>query len=161
MDLKELKPQELKNLLANNAKHNQMDTVVAVLREMQRRGIATKKEYRYLTWNQEAAREALAPFKEVAHSIQTNQRTAYTEAGGFKIGRAKGDPEWCWVDSYSAIKTPSVNAVFVCYIRQPGDEAEFQLQVDGSVARTFNADALADALEEWRAVAMRAVRQEW
>ncbi len=98
----------------------------------------------------------MQPFKDVALAVSVNQRTAYTEAGGFKVARAKDDPERLWIDSYSAIKTPAVNAVFVCHIKQPGDEPEFQLRVDGKHVRSYNADQLSDALSQWGIVAAQA-----
>ena len=62
-----------------------------------------------------------------------------------------------WIDTYSAIKTPKINAVFVCYIKQPGEDPEFQLHIDGICTQSYNADRLGDALTEWRNIAMRAV----
>jgi hypothetical protein len=50
----------------------------------------------------------------ITGAVNGNQRT-YTEAGGRKIGHSKDDPEWVWIDTYSAIKTPAINAVFLCY----------------------------------------------
>src|ERR1700677_704821 len=107
MDLTKRTPQELKNLLANNERHGKTDTVLAVLKEMARRGIANKNDFRHLTWNQDRVAEILKPFKEVASAVSGNQRVAYTQAGGLKIGRSKVDPEWMWIDRYSAIKTSS------------------------------------------------------
>jgi hypothetical protein len=89
----------------------------------------------------------------VASAVRGNQRTSYTEAGGRKIGRSKDDPEWMWIDTYSAIKTSNINAVFVCYIRQLGEDPEFQLHIDGIRTQSYNADRLGDALSEWRKIA--------
>jgi hypothetical protein len=155
IDLSRLGPQELKNLLVNNAKHSQQEMVQTVVKEMHRLGMATRREFRYLTWNQESVREVLAPFKEIASAVQGNQRTAYTEAGGLKIGRSKDSPKWRWIDSYSAIKTPDLNAVLVCYVKGPGDEPEFQLHLDGALVHTYNADGLSEALLRWQEIAER------
>ena len=86
-----------------------------------------------------------------------NARTSYTEAGGLKIGRPRSDPEWKWVDAYSAIKTARLNAVFVCYIERPGDDPYFNLVLDGSVERRYGPTELGAALERWREVASVAV----
>jgi len=153
MDLSKRSTQELKNLLVNNAKHGKTSTVTAVVREMHHRGLATAKEYRYLAWNQSTVREKLAPFKEVAKSVIGNKRVAYSEAGGRRVGRLVGDPQGAWIDSYSGIKRGSTNVVLACYVKQPGDDPEFQLQRDGKLVRSFNADGLAMALLEWRAIA--------
>jgi hypothetical protein len=156
IDLGKLTPAELKNLLANNERHGQTAMVHAVLEEMARRGIATRREYRSLAWNQDRVRDVMLPFRQVASAVRDNQRTTYTEAGGRKIGHSKDNPEWMWVDTYSAIKTPAVNAVFVCYIKRPGEDPEFQLHLDGVCTESYNADRLPDGLNEWRALAARA-----
>jgi hypothetical protein len=125
IDLTKLTPQELKNLLANCRERGREDSVTAVLGEMARRGLAKRGDYRTLKWNQDIVRDALEPFKNVAKAVRDNQRTSYTEAGGLKIGRPKDDPEKIWIDTYSGIKTPAINAIFVCHIKKPGDEPEF------------------------------------
>jgi hypothetical protein len=84
-----------------------------------------------------------------------NRRTAYTEAGGGRH-HPKDDPKHLWIDTYRAIKASAVNAIFVCHVRRPGDDPEFQLRIDGICARSYNADRLTDALSEWRAIAARA-----
>lgn len=156
IDLTKLTVKELKNFLANNQRLGKIANVYEAVNEMARRGVATRREYRALKWNQDSVRDAMQPFKDVAGAVHGNQRTTYTEAGGRKIGRPKNDPESVWVDTYSAIKTPAINAVFVCYIKQPGDDPEFQLHIDGIHTRSYNADQLTDALSEWRAAAARA-----
>jgi hypothetical protein len=80
--------------------------------------------------------------------------TAYTEAGGGRH-HPKDDPRHLWIDTYCAIKTSAVNAIFVCHVRQPGDDPEFQLLIDGTRVYSYNADQLTDALNEWRAIAAR------
>jgi hypothetical protein len=156
IDLAKLTSKELKNLLANNQRHGQQETVRAVLAEMASRGIATRREYRTLAWNQDRVREIMHPFREIAAAVVGNQRTAYTEAGGLKIGRSKTDPEWRWIDTYSAIKASKINSVIVCYIKRPGDEPEFQLRIDDATVHSYNADQLNDALTQWRQIAERA-----
>jgi hypothetical protein len=153
VDLTKLTGQELKNLLANNQRHGVHATVRAVLVEMERRGIATRREYRTLAWNQDRVREVMQPFKQVAVAVPGNQRTPYTEAGGRKIGRRKTDPEWRWIDTYSSIKTSKINAIFVCYINRPGEEPEFRLKIGDLPSHSFNADHLTDALTQWTQIA--------
>ena len=97
-------------------------------------------------------RTIMQPFAEVASTVRDNQRTAYTEAGGRKIGRSKDDAEWLWVDTHSSIKTAQINAVFGCQIKRPGEDPEFRLYVDGVRVHSYNADGPTDALEEWRAI---------
>src|SRR5215471_7207975 len=126
--LTNLTPQQLKNLLANAERMGETTTTNAVVREMAARGIATRREYRALVWNQERIREIMQPFKQIASTVPGNQRTSYTEAGGLKIGRPKDDPAHLWIDTYCAIKTVPINATFGCYVKQPGDEPEFQLR---------------------------------
>jgi hypothetical protein len=109
-----------------------------------------------LNWDQERVRVAMQPFKDVAGAVNGNRRTPYSEAGGFKIGRSKDDPEKCWIDTYSAIKTPAINAVFVCFIKGPGNDPDFQLRIDRKHVRSYNADGLADALNDWRVIAAQA-----
>ena len=157
IDLTKLTPQQLKSLLANNEKRGQTATVHAVLEEMTRRGIAKHHEYRSLAWNQDRVRSVMQPFKQVASGVPGNKRQAYTEAGGSKIGRPKDDPERMWIDTYSAIKTPQINAAFVCYIKRPGAEPEFHQLIDGACVRIYNADHLTSALHEWKLIAARAV----
>jgi hypothetical protein len=154
IDLAKLTVQELKNLLANQQRLERPTKATVV--ELARRGAATGSDYVTLRWNQASVCDALRPFKEIAAAVAGNRRTAYTEAGGGRIGRPKNDPERVWIDSYSAIKTPVINAVFVCYIRRPGDDPEFQLYLNRVYVRSYNADQLTDALGEWRAVAARA-----
>jgi hypothetical protein len=130
---------------------------------MHRRGKATSDVFRTLKWNQDRVYEVMQPFKEVASKVSENRRTSYTQAGGRKIGRTKDDPEKMWIDTYCAIKTPNLNAVFVCYVRSPGDDPEFRLYLNAGslseksgISQSYNADQLTDALTEWRHLAERA-----
>jgi hypothetical protein len=76
------------------------------------------------------------------------------------VGHSKDDPEWRWVDTYSAIKTSNINAVFVCYIARPGADPEFQLHLNGVAMQHYDPDRLGDALKEWRAIATRAAADD-
>jgi len=157
IDLTKLTSKELKSYLANNQKAAQTEAVLAALHEMERRGIATRTDFQALHWNQDSISQVMQPFKEVASAVPDNQRTAYTEAGGLRIGRSKNDPEWFWIDTYSAIKTPAINAILVCYVKRPGEEPEFKLQINGEFVHSYNADHLTDALVEWKKVAAKAI----
>jgi hypothetical protein len=153
IDLTKLTVQELKNLLANQQRLERPTKATVV--ELARRGVATGSDYLTLRWNQASVCDALRPFKEVAAAVVGNRRTAYTEAGGGRH-HPKDDSKHLWIDTYCGIKTFAVNAIFVCHVRQPGDDPEFQLRIDGICARSYNADRLIDALSEWRAIAARA-----
>jgi hypothetical protein len=98
----------------------------------------------------------MAPFRNVAAKVEGSRRVAYTEAGGLKIGRPKSDPDYKWIDTYSAIKTEKLNAYFVCYVPKPGDEPVFRLSVDDKIEGEFFSMDLERALDVWRAVAQRA-----
>ena len=145
--------EQLKNLLANARRLKREDVATEVLRELSRRGAARSDDFAALRWNQQAATESLAPFIEISKTVPTNKRTTYTEAGGRKIGRSRDDPDWMWVDTYTAIKTANFNAVFVCYIPRPGDEAFFELHLNGKTATRYGPDDLTAALERWRRIA--------
>jgi hypothetical protein len=151
--VQQLSPKELKQYLKNAQRLGREEIVVEILREMSARGIAQSDDFRSLMWNQETVRTQFAPFIDVAKAVPNNCRTPYTEAGGFKIGRSKDDPEKKWIDTYSAIKTKRLNAVFGCLIDRPGDDPSFQLIVDGGEAERFDAGGLRDALVRWRQVA--------
>ncbi len=157
IELAKLTKEELKNLLENNQRHNESEMVQTILKEMTKRGLATGADYSCLKWNPEYVNEVMLPFKEIASTVPFNKRTAYTQAGGLKIGRAKDDPARMWIDTYSAIKTQKINAVFVCYIKQPGNDPEFQLHIDGVQKKSYNASDLPDALLEWKNIASQAV----
>jgi hypothetical protein len=158
IDLAKLTDKQLKVYLSNCEKRGETDLARAIASHMFGRGIANDTDLKVFEWNQDSVRSAMQQFKEIASAVKDNQRTAYTEAGGFKIGRAKGDPDKQWIDTYCAIKTPAVNAIFVCYVTMPGEEPEFELQVDDTRVRSYNADQLDCAREEWSAIAERAQR---
>lgn len=160
IEVDKLTPQQLKNLLANAERMGEAAVANAVVREMAARGIATHREYRALAWNQERVRDIMKPFKDVAAAVPGNQRTAYTEAGGFKIGRAKDDPEHLWINTYSAIKNTQINVTFGCNIKRPGDEPVFELRTDGKTIQVYNADHLSSALEQWQLIGRIAAEDE-
>jgi hypothetical protein len=152
IDLAMLTDKELKVYLSNCIKRGETDLARAIVSHMFSRGIANGTHLRVFEWNQNAVRSAMQQFKKIASEVTDNQRAAYTEAGGFKIGRAKGDPDKKWIDTYCAIKTPAMNAVFVCYVKMPGDEPEFEMRVNDTRVRSYNANQLDEALEDWTAV---------
>jgi hypothetical protein len=160
IDLSRLTPQQLKNLLANAERRNESDRAREVVNEMTRRGIATRREYRLLEWNQERVCEVMEPFKEVASEVPENQRTSYSEAGGLKARRPKDHPEKLWIQTYCAIKTKKINVTFHCEIKNPGDEPEFRITTGGETNQVYNADQLSFALDEWRSLAAMATSGE-
>jgi hypothetical protein len=119
--------------------------------EMFTRGIAKAEDLKVFTWNQDSVCEAMQRFKKMASAVKDNRLTPYTEQGGYRIGRAKGHPEKEWIDTYCAIRTAATKAVFVCYVKSPGDEPRFELHVDGTLTGSYNADRLDEAFEDWTA----------
>jgi hypothetical protein len=156
IDFATLTDKELKSYLNNCKRYGQTELAREVLTHMFSRGIANGIHLKVFKWNQDSVRSAMQEFKKIASEVTDNQRTAYTEAGGFKIGRAKGDPDKKWIDTYCAIKTSNVNAEFVCHVKMPGDEPEFELQVGKTRVRSYDSDQLDSALKEWSAIAERA-----
>lgn len=156
VDLTPLEPARLRNLMDRYAKAGHADLAQACLEELQRRGAAQASDFAHLPWNQKSATRALQPFVDISKAVGRNSRTTYTEAGGTKIGKPKDDPERNWVDSYTAIKRGKVNAIFVCYIKAPGDDPSFSLQVGGAERRRYTADELEAALAEWQEIATTA-----
>lgn len=156
IDLTTLSKQELRNLL-DNAKRRQRDDIIkTVIQELTRRGKGQTSDYDLLEWNQASVRKLLEPFVEIAKTVPDNQRTTYTEAGGMKIGRSRDDPEWRWVDTYSAIKTPRLNAAMVCFIDRPGEDAYLHLYLDGVVVTRYELSDVPVALKRWRELAEQA-----
>jgi len=128
---------------------------------MSRRGLLNSSDWKG-KWNSAEVAEALKPFAEVAKSVKGNQRTSYTTAGGLHVGRNKMNPEWKFVDSYSAIKTKNLNAVMICQVDRPGDDAIFVLQVstgnkEKAVVVQGDRTILPAALEKWKELARSAV----
>ena len=156
MDYARYDKQGLRNLIDNARRLGRDDVASAALQELTLRGGGRRSDYDLLQWNQATIQKVLEPFAEIARKVQGNKRTSYTEAGGFKIGRTRDDPQWMWVDSYSAIKTESLNAVFVCYIPRPGDDAYFEIRLNQDIERRYEPAELDDALDRWRQLALEA-----
>lgn len=116
---------------------------------MSERGMARREDWRVFEWNPDTVREIMRPFEEVALSVEDNQRKTFVDAGGFSR-RAKDDPTRLWIDIYTAMKTPTMNTVFACHIKAPGDEPTFVLELDGATYETYGADRRDEALREWR-----------
>ena len=129
------------------------------MQEMHERGLATGREYAAFPWNQDRVDRVMEPFAWVAASVTNNQRVSYTKAGGRKIGFPKEHPKHVWIDSYSAIKSSDINAVFGCELAKPGNDPQFTLYLgDGSrqqaqPSQSYNADQLQQALADWEAIA--------
>ena len=162
IDLKKLTPHGLRNLLDNSRRLRNSEMEQAVVQEMHERGLATGREYAIFPWNQDRVDRVMEPFARIAGSVSNNQRVSYTQAGGRKIGLPKEHPEHVWIDSYSAIKTSDINAVFGCQIEKPGNDPKFTLYLgDGSrrqaqPSKSYNADQLQQALADWQAIARSA-----
>jgi len=156
VDLTKLEPARLRSLMARYQEQGHDELAQACLTELRSRGAASRAGFSHLRWNRETVNNALQPFIEIAKAVEGNKRTSFTEAGGTKIGKAKDDPDRNWIDTYSAIKRGGVNALFVCYVKAPGDDPDFQIHVDGKLHSSFNADQLDGALHAWRELASRA-----
>lgn len=148
---------ELRNYHRNAKSYGRSKEACRAAKLMHTRDIASPDDLDCFDWNQRTVREAMHPFKEIALAVEDNQRTAYTEAGGFRIGRAKDHPEKLWIDTYCAVKTPSLKAVFACHVKTPGDEPTFVLQLDGATYETYGYDRRDEALREWRGLAVGTV----
>jgi hypothetical protein len=152
IDLTTLSNEQLRAYGRNCERLGQPEKSRDAAREMITRGIAKRADLKVFRWNQDSVCEIMQPFKEIASEVKGNYRKAYTEAGGFKIGRPKGHPEKQWIDTYCAMKTSAMNAEFVCRVKSPGDEPEFELHLDGTVIASYEADRLDQALADWTAV---------
>ena len=151
IDLTTLSNQQLRIYKRNCERLGHPEKAREAAREMIRRGIAKTRDLNVFKWNQHSVREAMRRFMEIASQVKDNQLTAYTEAGGFKIGRPKGHPEKQWIDTYCAIKTPEMKALFGCHVKSPGDEPTFELYRDGTIS-SYDADRLDRAFEDWAAL---------
>ncbi len=157
--VKALDVTQLRNLLANANRLGEASLAKEIVAELSLRGRVNNRELSILDWNQDRVRDIMVPFRDVASEVKDNRRTEYTEAGGLKIGRAKTDPDYMWIDSYSAIKTEKLNAYFVCYVKSPGDDPSFRLNVNEHVEGEFFLSGLEAALALWKDVAKRATEQ--
>jgi hypothetical protein len=159
MNLAALTDKQLKIYLSNCKRLGETERARAAASALFSRGIANAADLKVFQWNQDIVRSKMQRFKKIASAVMGNKRTAYTEAGGLKIGRPKSHPDKKWIDTYCAIKTPAINALFVCYVKKPGDEPEFELQVDDTRVGSYGAHQLDGAFEEWSEIARRAQGQ--
>jgi hypothetical protein len=143
---------ELRICLRNCERNGRLEEARKVVRVMDARGVARHENFKVFDWNYDTVCEVMRPFEEVALSVEDNQRKTFVDAGGFSR-RAKDDPTRLWIDIYTAMKTPTMNAVFACHIKAPGDEATFVLELDGATYATYGLDRLAEALREWSELA--------
>ena len=148
MDLKKLNIEQLRNLIKNARDRDRLDIAENAAIELSIRGKANSKDLKNVYWNQDRVRILMEPFVLISRSVKNNKRTSYTEAGGFKIGRSKNDPDWRWIDTYTAIKTEHGNAVFVCYIINIGSEPIFEMILDG-LKKEYKLDQIDQALSHW------------
>lgn len=148
----------LKNLLASARRYGHDDYAQKVLRELQGRGWAERRDFDFLEWNQDKVKAALAPFVAVSETISDNRRTAYTEAGGRKIGRKQTDPDWMWIDTYTAMKAGGVNAVLVCHVPMPGDTPWFEVRLNEITQQRYDPAELDAALVRWKELAAEAAK---
>jgi hypothetical protein len=139
----------LMTYLRNSERYQLLDEARRVVRVMDARGIARRAVHKFFKWNEDTVCEVMRPFVEAVSSVKDNQRKAFVHAGGFRR-RAKDDPTRLWIDIYTAMKTPTMNAVFACHIKKPGDEPTFVLELDGAIFETYSADRLDEALRDWR-----------
>jgi hypothetical protein len=153
IDYTSLTEKKLRDLMARYTAAGFPDYAEKCAAELGQRGKTRKSDYGHIKWNQTHVREVMQPFAHVAAAVPGNSRTSYTEAGGTKIGRKKTDPEWNWIDSYSGIGLPGLSAVFVCYVKAPGADPQFQLRVNGDISAAFTADELPKALAQWENLA--------
>jgi hypothetical protein len=142
---------ELRVCLGNCERNGRLEEARRVVRVMDARGVARREDFNNFDCNHDTVREVMRPFEEAAQAVEDNQREAWVETGGF-ARRAKDDPTRLWIDKYAAM-TPTMNAVFACHIKAPGDEATFVLELDGATYATYGLDRLAEALREWSELA--------
>jgi hypothetical protein len=159
IDLKKQTTTGLRNLLNNSRRLHNAEMERAVVQEMHERDLATSREYATFPWNQDRVDQVMGPFARIAASVPNNQRKSYVPAGGRKRGSPKEHPKHSWIDSYSAIKTANLNAVFGCQISKPGDDPQFTLYLgsdprrEAQPFRVYNADQLQEAFGDWKDVA--------
>jgi hypothetical protein len=152
IDLAKLTAKQLKVYLSNCEKRGEINLARAIASHMFSRGIANRTHLKVFEWNQDSVRSGMRRFTEIASQVKDNQLTAYTEAGGFKIGRPKGHSEKQWIDTYCAIKTPEMKALFGCHVKSPGDEPIFELYLKGTLIASYDANRLDEAFEDWAAL---------
>jgi hypothetical protein len=168
MDIKNLTTERLRQLLENcnsQAGNSQADALAkAVTEELISRNKFQPGKWSG-KWNAAEVAEVLEPFRVVAAGVAQNKRKAFTTAGGDHIGRSHKDPEWQFVQTYSAIKTDVLNAVMQCEVKRPGDEAIFSLSVvihsqpeKPEIEMKGGREILPAALLRWRELAQMATK---
>jgi hypothetical protein len=144
--------------------HNKAARAVfdAAQAEAVRRGLtSTRTTERIKNWTTADVEEVLRPFTELTKSVPNNARLptkGVTHAGGLRV---KGEMA---IDSYTAIKTKSVDAMLVAYAREKSDIPHFillerQSPMDKERTETgrFTAGTLLEeALPRWRLLAQKA-----
>jgi hypothetical protein len=113
---------KVRESLSSKARLGVTSEVIKVISELRRRRQARRDDLRLLAWNQERVKQIMKPFADIARIVKGNTRTAYTEAGGLKIGRPTHDPEHYFVDTYSAIKVGDKKVTFCCKISVPSSQ---------------------------------------
>jgi hypothetical protein len=156
MNLATLTDKQLKIYLSNCKRLGETEGACAAASALFSRGIANAADLKIFKWNQDSVRSTMQRFKKKASEVKGNKRTAYAEAGGLKIGRPGGHPDKQWINTYCGIKTPAINAIFACSVKTPGDEPEFELQIDNTRVGSYGAHQLDNAFEEWSEIARRA-----
>lgn len=139
-------------LYHNGGKHNRVDIQVSVLRELHRRRKRIRKFCGVLAWTPDRAQEVIETFAAISERCENSKRTDFSKRGG-GVFKAANHPDARWVDTYTAVKAGDFNAEFSCHIREPGDDAEFVLNIRSrKVVERFTADQLDVAMERWIAV---------
>lgn len=120
------------------------------LLEKVRRGTATRKQIKLLTWNRERADLELQPFIDVSVSVSDNQKRTHTTGGKAFSGEY-------WIDRYTGIENDYVHAYFACHIEERGSEAIFELRnIREDSTSKFTYAELGTALELWKELGRRA-----
>jgi hypothetical protein len=146
---------QLDKIISNGERKGSLSIARKAVIEKANRGRANKRQLSLLEWNQHRVALVLAPFVELSESVLGNMRKSYSEAGGGKW-KPSTDPNYLWIDSYTGIKTPALNATMSCHVARPGDPPIFTLTVKPDEIRTYALDDLDQALREWQLVTKRA-----
>jgi len=151
-DLNSKGEKELIALYENRGRHGRVEGQIEVVRAMWLRGYRIRSYCSVLPWTPDRVSQVIAPFTVESRRCQDSKRTDFSTAGG-GIYKAKSEPDARWVDTYTAVKVPGLNAHFSGHIREPGDEAEFILNIKSAdIKEQFTYDKIQTALERWTAV---------
>lgn len=159
IDLDKQSPESLRSLRRNYLRAGLSEKVVEVVIALYKQRKATARDFKYLRWNDGRVAEVLVPFKEIAEAVPGNKRKSYSVAGRRRIHTERDDPDYLWIDSYSAIKSGATNAVFGCHIKSPISEPIFQLTLNNEVWDSYEEINLEKALSDWRQIAEEAAAQ--